>query len=339
MNNRIITLLLRQRGVWFTFAFLGSFALFFQEEIIKRFNLTHTGGLLLRAYSFAFIIVAISLVLLDYLKGDKSLKRDYEYDIQRKNIYLTEELRHQIIELQQALLINKNGAVNKPDNIVTLTEADKEKLFDIITKTVSVNINSEFLKSLDEKYSLKIVAEARYKELLQNFDQTRTRVMREIDSLSRRANLNLVIGSVTTIIAVGVLFSSVYSKDFSLNDTAKTLSYFIPRISTVIFIEIFSFFFLKLYRSNLNDVKYYQNEMTNIEFKVLSLKSALMTDDKETLKQIISELNKIERNFILQPGETTVDIETNKYQNRNDKSFTDNLKIMTDSISKLRGKD
>lgn len=339
MDNRIIEILLsrllRQRVTWFLFAIFGTINLFFQDEIDKIFHFNYTAHYALRVVSLSFIVIAISIFLLDYLRVDRYNKKRYEDgdDFVRRNIFMTEELRSQIMEIRN-ILAHSNSPINKSDTdkIVTLTENDKEKLFDIITKTVSKNINEEFLKSLDEKYSIKIASEVRYKELLQNFDQTRIRIMRELDSLTRRGNLNLVIGSITTIIAVAVLFTSVYSKDLSFTETAKALGYFIPRVSTVIFIEIFSFFFLKLYRSNLNDVKYYQNEMTNIEFKTLSLKTALMSDDKETLRQIISDMNKTERNFILQKGETTAEIETSKNQNKFDKSFTDNLKSLSEII-------
>jgi flagellar hook-basal body complex protein FliE len=64
-----------------------------------------------------------------------------------------------------------------------------------------------------------------------------------------------------------------------------------------------------------------------------------MTDDKKTLNQIILDINKTERNYILKKGETTVEIEAAKSQNNYDKSFTDNLKSLVDSISKLRVKD
>ena len=339
MNNRNIWFFLRQqRVVWFAFALVGVFFLFFQNELIMGFEMPYLATVIIKMSSIIFILIAISLLLLDYLKGNKYVKQELESDMTRKNMYLIEELRSQVKELHYVIRETKKSE-NNEDRITALTENDKEKLFDIITKTVSSNINSEFLKSLDEKYSLKIIGDRKYKELLQSFDQTRARVVEEIGNLSRRANLNLVIGSITTIIAVSILFISVYTMDIELSDATKTLSYFIPRISTVIFIEVFSFFFLKLYRGNLNDVKYYQNEMTNIEFKILSLKSALMIDDKETLTQIIIELNKTERNFILQQGETTVEIETAKNQNKFDKSFIDNLKVLLDSSAKLRNKE
>jgi hypothetical protein len=337
MNRRFLDILLKQRGFWFTLALFGAIVLLFQEQLSKGFEISTFTFTVVRVYAFSFIVIAISMLLFDYLRGDK---RNEENEFTRRNIYMNEELRHEIMQLREEMVLIKDPDYkNGRDKIVTLTEPDKEKLFDIITKSVSANINNEFLKSLDEKYSLKAVDEARYKELLQNFEQTRARVMREIDGLSRRANLNLVIGTITTIIAVGVLFTTVYDKVISMTDPAATLAYFIPKVSTVIFIEIFSFFFLKLYRSNLGDVKYYQNEMTNIEFKILSLKSALITNDKDTSKQIILELSKIERNFILQKGETTVEIETAKNQNKFDKSFTDNLKSFTESLGRLRSRE
>jgi hypothetical protein len=263
---KFLNIIAKQRAFWISTGLIGAFILFFQSEITFGFRLSSSSVLALRISCFSFIFLSLTLVLLNYLKGDKVDRSYNEEQNIRRSMFVNESLKNEIEKIYELLLSEKtefshNQETNK---IVTLTDSDKEKLFDIITKTISLNVNSEFLKSLDEKYSLKIFGEAKYKELLQTFDQTVRRITKEIDNLSRRANLNLVIGSVTTIMAVAVLFTSVYGKEVSFIDTAKTLSYFIPRISTVIFIEIFSFFFLKLYRSNLNDVKYYQNEMTNI---------------------------------------------------------------------------
>lgn len=289
---------------------------------------THYGIIL----SLIAILTAIALSFLSYLKGNGDSKQnDEDYYISRKNLYLSELLEKKIEAINE--YINKSD----DDKVIKLTEEDKEKIFGIITETISSNINNEFLKSLDEKYSLKIMGETKYNELLISFDQTRKRILAEIYNLTRRANLNLIVGIITTIIAGVVLIYSVYNANTYISDVTKTLSYFIPKISTVIFIEVFSFFFLKLYRSNLNDIKYYQNEMTNIEFKIYSLKSALMIDDKETLTQIILELSKTERNCILQKGETTVEIETAKNQNNFD-NFN-NLKVILDNIAKFKDKE
>ena len=48
-----------------------------------------------------------------------------------------------------------------------------------------------------------------------------------------------------------------------------------------IFIEVFSFFFLKLYKSGLADILYYQNELTNLESKFLALELASLGRNTE----------------------------------------------------------
>ncbi len=91
--------------------------------------------------------------------------------------------------------------------------------------------------------------------------------------LTRRSNINLVIGVVTTLLAVGLLAYVVLPDTLSSSDVGMVLLHFLPRLSIVVFIQTFSFFFLRLYRSGLNDIKYYQNELTNLETKHLVLES------------------------------------------------------------------
>jgi hypothetical protein len=75
---------------------------------------------------------------------------------------------------------------------------------------------------------------------------------------------------------------------------------------------LYLFFFLRLYRENLNDSKYYQNEITNLESKFIALDAAMLSNDKESVKSIVGDLSKTERNRILKKGETTSEIEVNK---------------------------
>jgi hypothetical protein len=63
---------------------------------------------------------------------------------------------------------------------------------------------------------------------------------------------------------------------------------------------------LRLYRSSLEDIKYFQNELTNAESVKMAFATALIFDDKETLKQLTLEIVKTERNFILKKGESTI---------------------------------
>jgi hypothetical protein len=132
----------------------------------------------------------------------------------------------------------------------------------------------------------------------------------EVAALSRRGNLNLVIGGITTLVAVGLLIFLVAAQpaDARLSIAEQGLHY-LPRLSIAIFIELFSFFFLRLYRAGLEDIKFFQNELTNVETKYAALEAALAHQDGALSRQVISLVAKTERNFVLKKGESTVDLE------------------------------
>jgi hypothetical protein len=100
------------------------------------------------------------------------------------------------------------------------------------------------------------------------------------------------------------------------NTVSAVISYYIPRISVVVFIEVFAFFFLRLYKIGLDDVKYYQNELTNVELKLRALSEALKSGEAPTITLVITELAKTERNFVLKKGESTVGLENAKLEGR-----------------------
>ena len=117
-----------------------------------------------------------------------------------------------------------------------------------------------------------------YSDVQGIFDANVSRLEREIHALSRRGNLNLTIGVITTGFAVGLLAYMVMNEDAPTGDTADVLSHYIPRISTVSFIEVFSYFFLRLYRASLAEIKYYQNELTVLAGQRVALEYALDID-------------------------------------------------------------
>lgn len=96
--------------------------------------------------------------------------------------------------------------------------------------------------------------------------------------------------------------------------TDDALTYFLPRISLTIFIEIFSYFFLNLYKKNLEDIKYFQNEVTNLESKYLALLYAFESNNGQIKAKVIEMLMGTERNFILKKDETTIELEKSKIE-------------------------
>ena len=91
----------------------------------------------------------------------------------------------------------------------------------------------------------------------------------------------------------------------------------LPRLSFVFIIELFAYFFLRLYKEGLDEIKYFQNELTNIESKLISVEVAYITKNDKTMKESLSILAKTERNFILKKGETTVELERAKSESEN----------------------
>jgi hypothetical protein len=121
------------------------------------------------------------------------------------------------------------------------------------------------------------------------FAGTSLRLQREIAALSRRGNLNLTIGVITTGFAVGLLAYMVMNEEEVPGDLAAVISHYIPRISTVSFIEVFSYFFLRLYRASLAEIKFYQNELTALASQQIALDASRSVDPaalRATLDQI-----------------------------------------------------
>jgi hypothetical protein len=81
---------------------------------------------------------------------------------------------------------------------------------------------------------------------------------------------------------------------------------FVIRISLVVFIQLLSYFFLRLYRYCFFEIKYFQNEISNAEFKMIALLTAAVGEGKTLISKVCQDLAKTERSFVLKKGETTV---------------------------------
>jgi hypothetical protein len=170
-------------------------------------------------------------------------------------------------------------------------------------------------------------------ELLDYIFKYRYRLLEHIKSLTKNSSLNLIIGLVTTIVGVVVLYGI-----FMDSGELSVLVYF-SRVSIAIFIELSSFFFLRLYSSNLFEIKYFHNELSNIDAKMIALKVALFKKDDETLKFILKELMKTERNQSLKKGETTVELEKMRFDREEAKTLTDTLTKIFEPLLKTVKKD
>ena len=84
--------------------------------------------------------------------------------------------------------------------------------------------------------------------------------------------------------------------------------------------QVFAYFFLRLYRHGIFEIKYFQNEITTLEARMIGLQSAFALNDKSALKRMCEELIKTERNFILRKGETTIGLRQDELEQQGDKA-------------------
>ncbi|MRG49024.1 hypothetical protein GFS24_28200 [Chitinophaga sp. SYP-B3965] len=190
---------------------------------------------------------------------------------------------------------------------------DGRDLDSIVGNVIEETFTQAYIQDKIEKTFSDIAQKnAKLSSLISEFDKATYRINEELSRLRRSANLNLVIGTLSTAIAIISLTYEVFLNEVKYSDTVSLLSHYIPRISLVVFIEIFAFFFLKLYRANLQEIKYFNNEKTNIDFKLISLKTALYQEDQAMITLCLTELIKTERNFVLRKDESTVELEKMK---------------------------
>ncbi|MGL4484692.1 MAG: hypothetical protein ACRCUS_07045 [Anaerovoracaceae bacterium] len=161
-----------------------------------------------------------------------------------------------------------------------------------------------------------------------------TNTNRQIKRLKRNAIIDLTIGIISHIIALGILIYVIITQAGCDNDWIAFTIHFLPRFTFVVFIELFAYFFLNLYRKNLDDINYFQNELTNLTAKTTAIKMLHTMQKEKDVAELIKELFKTERNFKLAKGESTIDIEKAKIDRDWEKTIAAIVEAVIKNISK-----
>lgn len=144
------------------------------------------------------------------------------------------------------------------------------------------------------------------------YSTTANRIESEIEALSRRGNVNLVAGLVVGVIGAGYL---AYTAASVIKDISSWQSFaitFIPRIGLVALVEVFAYFFLRLYRSCLIDIRYYHNELIAIDSRQVAMMVAVKNGDHKVLSHVIRQHLTIDKNCPIDQSKTTIEIEREK---------------------------
>lgn len=171
------------------------------------------------------------------------------------------------------------------------------------------------------------------------FEKSKQRLLAEIQALGKRGSVNLALGVVTTATALLILSSlalSTIDPEIYKTPDMKTgmfalWIFFVPKISLAVFVQVFSLFFLRLYKAGLSEIKYFQNEITNLELKYLGVVTSILTEDGTAISEAGKLLLGVERNHILGQGQTTVELEKHKLEQS---SYAEVIKLLPKLFSK-----
>jgi hypothetical protein len=273
-----------------------------------------------------FFLVSLASFALMYLQsGSKDRFRYYsESRLSERYVREIESNKAKILELTKEISDLKE--IQNEIGRKFINDEERDSLIQEIVKETGENT---IKKIFDERISIlkdDLEKKSSFDRILNASEDIVNRLKIEISNLSLRSNINLVLGMSITLSGLYLLWSTVTIVDAS--DLLKQLAsggedsnfkFFknlmlplVPRLLLVLFVEIFAYFFLRLYKDGLSEIKYFQNELTNVESKLVAVEFSYITGLQDSIKEAISMLSKTERNYILEKGQTTVELERAK---------------------------
>lgn len=272
-------------------------------------------------------IAIIANFLFSYLQADQSTQtkpasaKDHSLIIALNR----HEKKLSTLEEKYGLIINKIKSGSLSGDI--FTHEEKQSILREIRDKLESNTLKGYLLELEN--SLKESLTNKSTEELYRI--TKSRLELETQNQTRRGNLNLALGILTAIIGVLILGYSVFQAPM-LTTNVELAGHFLPRLSLALIIEVFAYFFLGLYRQSLEEIKYFQNELTKIESKFLGLHIATNISSSDGILAAIIQLVTTERNFLLKKGQSTTQIELKKAEAANTTSLAEKLGTSITSI-------
>ena len=139
------------------------------------------------------------------------------------------------------------------------------------------------------------------------FTRNRRRMINETERIQRTGFLNLMIGILFSVVALGILgYPLIAPNTAPATDWINIVERFAPRMSVGVLIQLIGFFFLRLYVAGENELHYIRNEITNLESRSIGYNAAAVNNDKPAMKDVVAQLIRTERNFKLKKDERTL---------------------------------
>lgn len=165
-----------------------------------------------------------------------------------------------------------------------------------------------------------------------------TQLVINAESLSnkiyRRSGIYLIFG--VLIAFSGILYFSLQNAVLQEEkELSRILLSLLPRFGILFFIELIAFFFLKQYRSAMDEFKHYDEIKRNRESQLTLYIMAIKDFEEKDFSNIADKMNFFAKIGILSSGETTQIIESSKLH---DNELNDIMKHLTEliKVSKIK---
>ena len=301
---------------------LGVMSLFILLPLSEFFNLDHVFTFPI----FAFIGLSLFFGVMTYLQT--RIRRDYSFSPStqfNKEIQDPDQSYEAVTKLSNRLSQIEDELAELSLSSQDVSASQRSKLVQRVRQSIVETANNEFLDEIRNSIQDSKSGQKFAKDIRLIFNRTIERLDNEVESLARRGNLNLALGILTALVGITLLAIFVQNMVVQNGLPMEFVQNFLPRFSLVILIEVFAYFFLRLYSNNLIEIKYFQNELTNVEAKFLSLLAATHINNENIMTNVISQLSQTERNYILQKGQTTVNLERSKMEKETISNLTKNF--------------
>lgn len=278
-----------------------------------------------------FVMAATSLVsviaMLRYLDGNASAKAAERRKFEEAARTLAFRGRR---KGNRYFWFGKPAILSTPGSANPMPTADRNKLVADIRAAALSDASNEVFREIASRISPEAVRLKAVKELTDELHNARKRLEGAIGATNRRGNLNLAIGALAGIgglIYLGWSLAGLSAEN--LPTTSQLLAYTSMRIGLVVAVELLAYFFLRMYKNSAEDIKFFQNEMSNAEARETAIRLALAHADDSTIRELVMKVAATDRNFVMSKDQTTIELERSKIENS---AYAEAMKLFAEIV-------
>jgi len=119
--------------------------------------------------------------------------------------------------------------------------------------------------------------------------QAKARLLENASQIDKRSTVSLVTGSAISAVAVITLLAFAFPPiPLSMLSWQQLLSTYLPKLGVIVMLEVFAFFFLRLYKASLAESRSVHADLNALSLKETALISAWSEEDEQRLQLAMS---------------------------------------------------